>query len=116
MPYTILLILFLFVNAYGKEELIRKTVESDSDKDGKSDIRMESDYKGDQCVMHTLSRRDANGNWQIRSISLFSNGNIVCIECDEDGDGFFESIETTCTKTDKSDRYIRRKDGSIVSQ
>ncbi|MGI8436472.1 MAG: hypothetical protein ACR2NX_06150 [Chthoniobacterales bacterium] len=110
-----LIIALTTVGCYTKErsEIISKGLQRQREGDGGVDTRVDRLYRGDQAVMLILKKRDAQGNFVVRSRSYLINGNIVATESDEDGDGFFEMFSVYGSRTEDMDSFIRKRDGSI---
>ena len=82
-------------------------------KDGKLNRRVEQVFRGDQRIMVSLSKPDTQGVLAVRSRSYYAGRDLVTIESDEDGDGFFESLAVYHPGTEDMEAFTRQRDGSV---
>ncbi len=90
-----------------------KVTEIDRDKDGKTDVRMETVYRGKAKVMLIMSRRNQEGLMVVSSRSYLANGEIVMGESDEDRNGTLETITVFARGERLVDMFTREPDGSV---
>ena len=85
----------------------------DTDKDGTIDLRTETHTRGKARVFIRHERRLPSGEWSL-SHSYLVSGEIVSIEDDLDGDGFFETLIVFDTLNKDFEVFHRQKNGSII--
>jgi hypothetical protein len=113
-----ILIAFLMLVAFGccaqdASGITNKVTEIDRDKDGKSDVRIETFYRGKTKVMMIMSRRNQRGVMAVTTRSYLADGKLVTVESDEDGDGALESITAFRPDTDSFEMFTRQPDGTV---
>ena len=88
-------------------------LELDRDKDGRSDVRVESHRRGGKDIYVSFKRRSAGGNWsESRSYSV--PGKLSVVETDKDDDRFFETLMLLDPSHKVLEVFLRSKDGSVV--
>lgn len=113
----LLTIILLFVTAICRaqdtNDITRKVFERDRDKDGKPDFRVESLFRGKERIMVMWSKPNAQGVLSVTSRAYYAGGDMVAIESDEDGDGFFEQLTTYRSATEGMEVFTRLRDGTV---
>lgn len=110
---TILLLLVAFTGSAQDTNITRKVFEYDRDKDGKPDFRVESLFRGKERVMVVWSKPNTQGVWSVTSRAYYTGGDMVAVESDEDGDGFFEQLATYRSGTEDMEVFTRQRDGTV---
>jgi hypothetical protein len=100
-------------SAQDTNDITRKAFERDRDKDGKPDFRVESVFRGKERVMVVWSKPNAKGVWSATSRAYYAGGDMVAVESDEDGDGFFETLATYRSGTEDMEVFTRQRDGTV---
>jgi hypothetical protein len=107
------LLVAIACSAQETNDITRKILESDRDKDGKPDLRVESVFRGTQRAMVVWSKANSQGVWSVTSRAYYAGGHMVAVESDEDGDGFFEMLATFRLDTEDMEVFTRQRDGSV---
>ncbi len=81
-------------------------------KNGRSDTRIETVYRGKNKVLVTMSHRNAKGATAVTRGYLVG-GKMVMAESDEEGDGWFESVTVWNPGTGDFEMFTRKADGSL---
>ncbi len=111
---TILSLLLAFgCSTQNTNDVTRKVFERDRDKGGKRDFRVESIFRGKERVMVVWSKPNAKGVWSVTSRAYYVGGDMVAVESDEDGDGFFETLATYRSGTEEMEVFTRQRDGTV---
>ena len=112
------LVVFLLLIAFGccgqdTPGITNKVTEIDRDKDGKTDVRIETLYRGKTKVMMITSRRNQQDVMTVQTRGYLADGKMVMVESDEDGDGTLESVTVFKPDTDSFEMFIRQPDGVV---
>ena len=92
---------------------ITTTVSERSGPDGRPYLRIETVYRGKSKILQITSRRNQQGTMLVASRAYLANGKLLMTECDDNGDGFFESLAIFEPATDDLEMFIRQPDGSV---
>ena len=101
------------VRASGTDELNTKTVDVDSNKDGRPDLRMEVISRDSERQMMVMSRADKSGEWKVTARSFYVGPHVGVTETDEDRDGFFEMFAVYRENPEDVNAFVRERDGSV---
>lgn len=96
----------------GDEAVVVKVSERDLNKDGVTDIRIETHLRNGQPVLKVTDFRNKKGV-MVRSVSYLVGGKLVATETDEDGDGFRELFTLIDTSTGGEEAFLRSQDGTV---
>lgn len=112
------LVAFLMLVALGccgqdTSGITNKVTEIDRDKDGKTDVRIETLYRGKTKVMMITSRRNQQDVMAVQTRGYLADGKMVMVESDEDGDGTLESVIVFKPNTDTFEMFTRQPDGTV---
>jgi hypothetical protein len=100
-------------HAQDTSDITRKVFERDRDKDGKPDFRVESVFRGKERVMVVWSKPNTQGVWSVTSRAYYAGGDMVAVESDEDGGGFFEQLATYRSGTEDMEVFTRQRNGTV---
>jgi hypothetical protein len=110
LPFLVLCSSLCF--AAETSDITTKVTEVDSDKDGRPNVRAERVFRGKDEVLQTLrTRRKTGVTTTARSYSVA--GDLLMIESDGDGDGFFEKIVIFHPMKKDIEVFTRHPDGSV---
>lgn len=108
-----LLILFVSV-CFGADtsDITTKVTEIDRDKNGVAEVRAERVFRGKSEILQTIQSTKKQGlKTTARSYSV--GGDLLMIESDEDGDGFFEQLIIYHPTKNEMEVFTRQAGGSV---
>jgi len=93
-------------------DITTRISEIDGDKDGKAEIRSERVFRGKDEILQTL--RSTNKQGVVTTSRLYCvGGDLIMIESDQDGDGFFEQFVIYQPAKKDLEVFIRQRDGTV---